>query len=313
MKPTESESPEPAEPKTPEESNSSESSKPNSEEQTSLIPYGLGLRVRRNLRKKYKDAGLEDKELPELLQDKELLRSRKGKLGAISIREFSGVQQNKASKLTRKLENQLTDGREDIMEKYEALVEKPPTVRKLLEVMREKPNISFTRAIAEAKVDPALALDFYAKGAMALQKTETLLELYKGMPAIFRDLMRHAIDKDVTCDVCMGVGRVQPRAGSNTLSLPCPRCGGNKTLQTSSKHKEFAMTKVLEMSQMMPPKTPLVAVNQNQLNVTAVTEGGLLEKMSKMADEVLYNRSFTSPVVDAEIVEGNDGGKSENS
>ncbi len=243
------------------------------------------------LRHHYKKAGLTDNLLPVPLRDNEVARSRKGKLGTIRVREFSGVVANGASKLVRKFESELTEGRDDILEKLEAVPDAPATITRLVEIMKDRPKVSFARAIAEAKIDPAVALDHYAKGAVALKKLETLLLLYKEMPALFRDLMRHAIDREETCEVCLGVGQVQPRAGVNKLNKPCPRCGGSGSVVTSSKHKEFAMQKALEMSQLLPEKKPLVAVSQQQLNMTVQAEGGLLEKMSKVADEILYTRS----------------------
>ena len=262
---------------------------------------GLGRKARKILRKTLKEAGMTEALLPTTLKDTEILKSRKGKIGAIKVREFSGVVPNAASKLVKKFEHQMTGGRDDIMEKLEANPELPVTVGRVLDVMRSKPSVSFARAIAEAKADPAVALDAYAKGAMALSKMDVLLSLYKEMPALFKDLMRHAIDAEDVCEICMGLGQVQPRAGINKLSAPCPRCKGSGKVLTSSEHKQFAMQKALEMSQMLPQKGPLVAVQQNQqVNVTDGS-GGLLEKMSKMADEVLYHRS-PAPVVDAEVL-----------
>jgi hypothetical protein len=266
------------------------------------------------LRSHYRKAGLTDSLLPVPLRDTEIARSRKGKLGAIKVREYSGVVTNGASRLVRKFESDLTTGRDDILEKLEANTENPQSIVRLIEIMKERPKVSFARAIAEAKADAAVALDAYAKGAIALQKVETLINLYKEMPALFRDLMRHAIDREETCEICLGVGQVQPRAGANKLSKPCPRCSGSGRVVTSSKHKEFAMQKALEMSQLLPEKKPLVQVSQQQMNMTVSAEGGLLEKMSKVADEILYNNrsgatraSGGSPVIDVEAVEVDNG------
>lgn len=249
-----------------------------------------------------------DNLLPVPLRDTEIARSRKGKIGTIKVREFSGVVTNGASRLVRKFESELTEGRDDILEKLEAVPDPPQTIVRLVDILKDRPKLSFARAIAEAKVDAAVALDHYAKGAIALKKLETLLALYKEMPALFRDLMRHAIDKEEACEVCLGVGQVQPRAGANKLSKTCPRCAGSGLVVTSSKHKEFAMQKALEMSQLLPEKKPLVAVSQQQLNMTVQAEGGLLEKMSKVADEILYTRSSpvqrTGEVIDVEPIGG---------
>lgn len=245
--------------------------------------------------------------LPTPLKDQKIHRSRKGKLGAIVVHEFSGVQSNSAGKLVRKFENDLTEGREDIIEKFEAVQDLPPSMKQLLDVMQKRPKISFARAIAEAGADAALALDTYAKGVMVLKKTEVMLNLYREMPAIFRDLMKHAIDQETDCDLCFGLKVVQPKAGANKLSKECPRCHGSGKLVTSSEHKEFAMQKALEMSDMLPKKGPLVAVQNNQQvnNNVVDASGGLLERMSKAADAILYNRDRAA-VVEAEVVKNDE-------
>lgn len=281
------------------EQSNSKSGKPLSASQVDLESFGLARKARRILRERFKDVGINEAILPDQLKDKLVAKSRKGKIGAIIVREFSGVQSNGASKLVRRMEHELTQGHDDIIETFEAIPDLPKTMQHVLEIMKAKPQISFARAIAEAKADPAVALDTYGKGVMALNKMGVLINLYRSMPAIFRDIMRHAIDKEEVCDVCLGQKKVQPRQGVNVLSVDCPRCKGSGLVLTSSEHKEFAMQKALEMSEMLPKKGPLVAVQQNQVNVNS-SDGGLLEKMSKAADEILYNRK---EVVDAEIVE----------
>jgi hypothetical protein len=66
------------------------------------------------------------------------------------------------------------------------------------------------------------------------------------------------------------------------------------------------MQKALEMSQILPQKGPLVAVQQNQQNISAgVGDSNLLEKMSKAADELLYGRTTLgdSHTLDAEVID----------
>jgi hypothetical protein len=277
-----------------------------SDKQKDLEQLGLARRVRRKLRDYLIAEGVSSRGLPEILQDKVIFRSRTGKLGAIVVREFSGVDKNPASRLVKRFENTITGGKEDIIEHIEAVVDRPKSMDALVALMKEKPQISFARAIAESKADPAVALDTYAKGVMALKKTEVLLGLYKEMPSIFRDLMRHAIDKETTCDLCLGTRLVQEQAGRNKLNMECPRCGGSGKLVTTSEHKEFAIQKALEMSEMLPKKGPLVAVQNNQqINNNVVDGGGLLERMSRAADAILYNRDKEqAAVIDAEVTDG---------
>jgi hypothetical protein len=290
-------------------SNSSGNSKGKPSESTAPAdtPQELGRKVRKILRRRLKSAGVVEQELPLQLKDKEVARSRKGKMGQIVVREFSGVSKNATSRLVKKFEKALTGGREDIIEKLEGVENKlPENARKVLEIMRAKRSVSLARAIAEAGADASTILDAYAKGAMAIGKMETIVNLYKEMPSIFRDLMRHAVDQEEKCDLCFGQGKVQTRAKSNKLGPACPRCGGSGCIVTSSEHKQFAMQKALDMAQILPQKGPLVAVQQNQQTINAgAGDSGLLEKMSKAADELLYGRTTLgdSHTLEAEVID----------
>lgn len=263
-------------------------------------PSLWGQKARRKLNQDLKKQGVKESELPALLQDSVIKRSRKGKAGQIVVRALSGVQNSGATALARKLENELSGGREDVLEKLQASGTSNPSIQKLVQIYESNQKFSLARAIAEAKADVAVVLDSYAKGALALKKMETVLSIYKEMPHIMRDLMRHAIDEEETCGVCFGAKVVAARAGAKKLSQTCPRCKGTGVSRSSSEHKEFAVQKVLEMSEMLPKKQG-VAVNVNQaVQVNAGGNSDLLARMSKAADEVLYHRPT---VVDAEVVE----------
>jgi hypothetical protein len=95
---------------------------------------------------------------------------------------------------------------------------------------------------------------------------------------------------------------VKGRPNAKKLSLKCPTCKGTGKTLVSSEHKRWAAQTALEMSQVLPEKQPLVAVQQNQTNVIG-GQGGLLEKMSQTADKILYDRP---DIVDAEAVEVKD-------
>jgi len=69
--------------------------------------------------------------------------------------------------------------------------------------------------------------------------------------------------------------------------------------KASSQYKQFAMNKALELARVLPERQPLVNVQQNtQVNSFQQAEG-LLEKMSKTADKILYDRAT---VIDAEVI-----------
>jgi hypothetical protein len=183
----------------------------------------------------------------------------------------------------------------------------------VIAILQTQPQFSLARAIAEAGADVAQVLDNYAKGALALKKLETVLGLYEKMPHLMRDLARHAIDKEVDCEVCLGIGQVTAKSNGTSLSRPCPRCSGSGRSFSSSDHKEFAVQKVLEMSEMLPKKAGIQVNQAVQVNQGGPSGGDLLARLSKAADDILYSGSAPSnpgsgssfgDVVDAEPVSG---------
>lgn len=265
---------------------------------------GLGLKERRALNQELRRRGLQNSDLPVPLSDHVTKKSRKGKAGQIVVRALSGVQKSTAANLARKLENELSGGRDDIIEKLEASGSANQSIQRLAGILESQPQFSLARAIAEAGADVAVVLDTYTKGALALRKTEVVLNLYKEMPHMIRDLVRHAIDQEEDCGVCFGVGKVTAQAKGTHLTKTCPRCKGSGKSHVSSEHKEFAVRELLEVAELKPKKQGL-AVNVNQGVQVNVPSGGgdLLARLSKAADEVLYHQATPGEVVDAEVVD----------
>lgn len=236
--------------------------------------------------------------------DREVARSRKGKAGQIVVHSLGGIHKNAAARTAQRFEHDLTSGREDILEKLDAAGGLNQGLTRLRDYLMENPRWSFARAVAEAKADLAGAIDAYARGAITLNKLATVQEMYKAMPALLRDIMRHAIDQETDCPTCFGLGVVKKAPNSRSLNLKCPSCSGSGKYLTSSQYKQFAVQKALELARVLPDKQPLVAVQQNtQVNVGG--DSGLLEKMSLAADKVLYGKP---EVVDAEVI-GDEGEK----
>jgi hypothetical protein len=232
--------------------------------------------------------------------DREVARSRKGKAGQIVVHSLGGIHKNAAARTAQRFENEFTEGKDDILEKLDAAGNLNQGLERLRDQLVANPRWSFARAVAESKADLAGAIDAYARGAIALNKLATVVEMYKQMPSLLRDLMRHAIDQEVDCATCFGVGMVKSRPDATKLTLRCPSCRGTGRSLIASEHKRFAMAKALEMAQVMPERQPLVQVQQNtQVNHMGSSDN-LLEKMSKTADEILYGRR--APVIDAEVV-----------
>ena len=245
----------------------------------------------------------EEKELPRDLRNVVVKRSKKDALGSMSLQRFTGVKKNKTAKVIRKFERELTGGKDDIIEKMEALEGRGELNKEqvsILDQLRKKPNITLERAIVEAGARPLAVMDAYAKGCVALSKMQALIVAHQGLPSVVRDLFRHAIDGSHVCDVCVGAGRVPLRPGANVLSQNCPRClGKGEVFATSSEHKEFAVQKILEVTKMTEKHGPTVNVNTN-VGVKVGGGGGVLERMSLLADEVLYGKRETP--IDAEVI-----------
>jgi len=274
---------------------------PSSDSQEPPQSGGLGLKARRALNRKLTHSGISEGDLPLQLRDTVVKKSRKGKAGQISLRQLSGIQKSPATQLARKLEHELSEGREDIIEKLQASGGSNQAVLAVAQLLEENPQFSLARAIVEAGADVAHVLDHYARGALALKKMETVLGLYREMPRLMRDIVRHAVDQETTCEICFGEGKVPGRANGKTLSSPCPRCKGSGKTVTSSEHKEFAVQKVLEMSEMLPKKGPMVNVNQ-AVQVNAGGGSDVLARLSKAADEIIYGRR-DGAVVEGEVVD----------
>ena len=231
--------------------------------------------------------------------DTVVAKSRKGKAGQIVVHSLGGIHKNAAARTAQKFEHELTEGRDDIIEKIEASGTANQAVQQCKDLLVANPRWSFARAVAESKSDLAGTIDAYAKGALALNKLAAVKTMYEHLPTLLRDIMRHAIDQKEDCATCFGFGMVKSRPNSKKLNLKCPSCKGSGDTLVSSEHKKWAATKALEMSQVLPEKGPLVQVQQNQQTVNVGGGGGILEKMSQTADKILYDRP---DIVDAEEV-----------
>lgn len=243
-------------------------------------------------------------ELPADLRNSIVKKSKKDALGQLQLRKFTGVERTKTAKVIRKFERELTGGKDDIIEKLEA-VEGEGNLTKaqfaILEQLRHKPNITLERAIVEAGANPLAVMDGYARGCVVLSKMQALIVAHQGLPAVVRDLFRHAIDGTSICDVCVGAGKVTIRAGSTQLGPDCPRCRGIGTVYASpSELKEFAVQKILEVTKMTEKAGQNINIQTN-VGVKVGTGGTVLDKLSVMADEILYGKKETP--IEAEVVE----------
>lgn len=243
--------------------------------------------------------------IPKFLDDSIVKKSKKGRAGQILVRASTGVQKNAAAELVRRFETNV-GGKEDVVEKLSAIQDAlPESVKGVLAVLASKPTMKLPRAIAEAGADIAQVMSFYAKGAIFLGQTESAIEAQRNMPRVVKDLVGHALDKSMVCSVCFGTRTVSRRKGEIMETETCPMCRGEGATMTSSKHKEFAVQKLLEITKMVEKKGPLVEVNQQVgVKVGGEAVGGALAKVSHLADEILYGRKAlpTGDIVEGEVV-----------
>lgn len=259
----------------------------------------------RIIRRELKRRGMSESELPPQLRDRVIHRTRKGPLGQLVVRSVTGVENNRAAQIVRQFEEN-TGGKDDIIEKMEAVREtlsKPQL--ELLELLKTNTKKKLPRLMAECKVELGSLMKSYTQGALSLGQTAAIAIAAQNLPRVAKDLAAHALDGTGSCSVCVGSGKVPARKGETKDTIECPGCHGSGTVMVSSKHKEFAVQKILEMGKMIEGKGgPIVNVNQ-QVGIKVGSVGATMEKMALLADEILHGRTASNPepeITDAEVV-----------
>lgn len=229
-----------------------------------------------------------------LLQSREKLSSKKGKMGRIVVNVAGNIVDNSASHFVSKFSRGL-GGREEVMAALVAIEEKlSPTNKRVLDTLRAHPNAQLAFCIAKAKAEPVHVVKQVIEGQMALGKAEALAELARNQGSLMRDLLRHALDKEEKCLVCLGYGKVpfDPKAKfdpDKENNLPCTACGGSGATMASSKHKEWAMKKALEVAELGPASEKGVQVNvQTAIGVKVEGASTRLAQLAKVSDEILF-------------------------
>lgn len=250
---------------------------------------------------------MSEEDLPESLKDSVIKKTRKTELGQIVVRRISGVENNKGAQIVRQFEEN-TGGRGEIIEKMEAVIESlPKNQLLLLDALKADNKRKLARLLAETGVTLPSLMKSYTQGALLLGQTLAIQEAARNLPRILKDLASHALDGTGVCSICVGSGKVPARKGEREETRKCPLCRGNGTTTTISKHKEFAVQKILEVAKMTEKATgPTVNVNQQVGVKVSGGGGGTMEKISMMADEILHGRpvrSLSQPSPDPEVIE----------
>jgi hypothetical protein len=253
------------------------------------------------LRQSLKKIGVEEAELPEVLQNKIVLRSPKGPLGQIKVRRQTGLENNTALKMVKKFEENI-GGEDELIEKLEAVRDELPLNQvALLDALREPSNKkSLARLMVDFHVEPTQVMNQFAKGCMVLGKVGAAIEAHRNLPAVVKALVRDALEEvEDVCSVCVGTGATAPRKGANKETQACPGCKGSGKSARASDLKQFAIGKLLEVTELVKKGGQTINVGQS---VTLKTGGGggFMERMMQTSDHILYGKK--SDVVEAELV-----------
>ena len=253
------------------------------------------------------------KTIPDFVNMKRpLLVSQRGKMGTIQVLRNGQIKSTGAAKFVKTFTKKL-GGKEEAMLALSAVEDKlSPPNRKVLEALRITEGPESLRGlpyiIAACKAEPVSVVKAIIEGMMVIGKAEALGELAINQGAIMRDLLRHAMDQTTNCKGCLGLG-VVPRQPNQKLqedgedSQPCPVCTGSGKIVTSSEHKEWAMKKALEISELGPQKKG-VEVNVNTA-IGVRVEGAASQKLAQLAkvsDEILFKSKDLADIQDAEIL-----------
>lgn len=258
--------------------------------------------------KALKEAGVP---IPDELKER-IIHRVKSPIGTLTVREGAGVVRSPALSILKQFEKNI-EGQTpvaDAMAISEAAGERlsgpeKALIHALTQTRRGK-SVQLARHIAEQGVNPVRVFDLYSKGVLYMKKAEALQAAAEQMPQVMKNLLGHAASEagDV-CSLCVGTGEVARSATCETApakQVPCPSCEGAGKRLEPSKLKQFAIDKLLEVTD-LSKKGGGVTVNQQTNVVNAPASGaGILEKMRKAADEVLYQKK--EDVVEAEVVNG---------
>jgi hypothetical protein len=248
-----------------------------------------------------KAKGVSPQRMPAFARDGIVAKSKKDALGQLAVRNISGMVTNTTQRVVKRFEESIAS-RDALIERLEAAEEalRPPE-KQLLSGLRDNPKKSLARLIAETGCSAIRIMKMYVEGTRVLGENDALVLVAQEQPNLVKDLVRNALDRNVVCMTCVGSGKVKARKNEVEERQICPQCGGKGTQFESSAHKEFAMTKLIEMTRLAPrEKGPMVQVQQN-VGVNVAGGGAFMERILKTSDEVLYGRK--QEIVDAEAVE----------
>ncbi len=243
--------------------------------------------------------------LPPEFRDSPIFRSKKGKLGSITVRRFTGVMKNSAARTIMQFEKNMGDDKEAIATLLESASSLSTGDRKLIELLRDPENStkSLARLIAEAKTEAAGVIQKCSKGALLLGQAAAYVQIGMAMPKVVRELRRHIQPRNEICMACQGKGKVPRSSQEKEETQICPVCKGEGGTLTSSDKMQFAVEKLIEMSKMgKQPSGPMVAVQTTNNTLPSLSISGLMEKVVGSTSSLLFQKKDPLP----QLTEGNE-------
>lgn len=252
------------------------------------------------LYKGLKKMGIPAEEMPKDLRNSVVKRSRKGPLGALTLRKMSGIDKNRTKLVVDKFEKNI-GGIQPLIEGLEAVSDTLPEKQKVLLEMLTAPGNkkSLARLMVESGVEVTGVLKSYARGVMELGKVNAAIEAHRNLPALVKDLYSHALSAAGICDACGGTKKLLKNANSSQETRPCYFCK-ETGIRDESKLKEFATEKLLQITKQIGDKGG-VNVTTN-VGIKVEGQGSVMEKLMLATDQVLYKKSLEAEPIEAEFV-----------
>lgn len=232
---------------------------------------------------------IRESQLPAILRNDVVRMSKKDATGQIKVRRMTGVVDNRGSRTLKQFERNV-GGIDEIRDKLEAIKgELPDDVGKVLHLLKNGDRrVSLARVVAEAGASPLSLMQAYMRSALVLAQVEAVREAATHMPAVVKDLARHALDSTDMCETCVGSGRVSRGKGQTTESYICPSCKGDGKRMVSSSHKQFAISKLMEVTELGAKKEPGVQVNVGVGVKVGEGKGSFFERVIGATDRALF-------------------------
>lgn len=252
--------------------------------------------------------GANEGEIPKRYRNKVVSKTRKGPVGAIVLREMTGLDRNKAYRIVKQFEENIAGDKEDVAEKLEALGERLGEKDKALVIaLRQGGKKTLARVLAETGVEPTVLLKRYAEGCKELGAAMAAAEAYRNLPGVIKSMVKHTMAKTGLCGFCAGSGTLHKRAGDSKETLSCNFCGGSGLEETYSDHYEFATRNLLELTEQVGKREGTkIAVGVGvgvKMDMGGSGGGGsFMERLVATSDEILYG-SKPAPAQDIDVID----------